>query len=59
MAAKGCPYWELPVPGVDERKAGRYATDDAMTGARRWVRLMSPVSAHIWVDRTSCSAYAV
>ncbi|GAA2333303.1 hypothetical protein OKJ48_23875 [Streptomyces kunmingensis] len=28
MEAKGYPYWELPVPGVDERRAGRYVTDD-------------------------------
>lgn len=28
MEAKGHPYQELPVPGVDERKAGRYVTDD-------------------------------
>ncbi|MFH9730298.1 hypothetical protein [Streptomyces sp. NPDC017260] len=28
MERKGHPYWELPIPGVDERKAGRYVTDD-------------------------------
>ncbi|MGI5397032.1 hypothetical protein [Streptomyces sp. CA-251251] len=33
MEEKGHRYWELPVPGVDERKAGRYVTDDV-----RWAR---------------------
>ncbi|MFE9681923.1 hypothetical protein [Streptomyces sp. NPDC006285] len=28
MAERGHPYWEFPVPGVDERRAGRYVTDD-------------------------------
>jgi hypothetical protein len=28
MEDKGHRYWELPVPGVEERKAGRYVTDD-------------------------------
>lgn len=28
MKRKGYPYWEMPVPGVDERKVGGYVTDD-------------------------------
>ncbi|MFF0258183.1 hypothetical protein ACFYR2_05065 [Streptomyces microflavus] len=28
MEEKGFPYWELPVPGADERRTGRYVTDD-------------------------------
>ncbi|MDQ0605798.1 hypothetical protein QF037_010231 [Streptomyces canus] len=33
MAEQGFPYWEFPVPGVDERRAGRYVTDDV-----RWAK---------------------
>ncbi|MFJ5264849.1 hypothetical protein ACIQAC_30750 [Streptomyces sp. NPDC088387] len=28
MEEKGHPYWESPISGIDERKAGRYITDN-------------------------------
>ena len=58
MAEKGHPYWELPVPGVDERKAGRYVTDD-VDWARKYgygrvfeergeeIRRTDPTTVHI------------
>ncbi|MDQ0775269.1 hypothetical protein QF026_003735 [Streptomyces aurantiacus] len=33
MAEKGFPYWEIPVPVVDERRAGLYVMDDV-----RWAK---------------------